>query len=130
MVERGSVKHGPMKDDQLKLESQPDVRGGPLAPSGPGMTTHADTPVPEVSRDEPPAEGALSAEDALARSEIAQAIPGHVMPGNRDAILAGAREMNARDAIINALSALPADREFENVQEVWEALGGDREERY
>jgi hypothetical protein len=75
--------------------------------------------------DEP--EGGLSHGEVVARSELAIHLRPGIFPATRDAVLACAEEEHAPEALLTQLHALPA-RRFVNVQEVWEALGGKREE--
>ena len=67
--------------------------------------------------------------DVEGRSELAQALGKEVWPADAAKLLAKAEESSAPDRVIRELQALPGGREFRNVQEVWEALDGGREQR-
>jgi hypothetical protein len=49
-------------------------------------------------------------------------------PGD-DELVAVARREAAPDELVGRLATLPGGMRFENVQEVWTALGGDTEHR-
>jgi hypothetical protein len=69
--------------------------------------------------------------DIERRAQIAEALGKEVWPGDRDALIAKARESNALDSVLSALHRLPAGRTFENVQEVSAALGiGTEQHRF
>jgi hypothetical protein len=70
--------------------------------------------------------GGLSHGEVVARSELAIHLRPSIFPAGRDAILECAEEERAPAALLGQLRALPHDR-YENVQQVWEALGGKRE---
>jgi len=71
--------------------------------------------------------GGLSRGEVVARSELAIHLRPSIFPAGRDAILEWAEEEHAPTALLGQLRALPQDS-YENVQQVWEALGGRREE--
>ena len=65
------------------------------------------------------------------RAAIAEALGKEVWPADRAALLSKARESNAPDSVLSALDRLPAHRQFENVQDVAEALGlGTEQHRF
>jgi hypothetical protein len=133
-VERGSDKHGRVHDEQLKQETEGLVRAG-----------HA-TRAEEFSEEEAPADlqpqpdrepdsrlvggtpQGVSPQDVEGRAELARWLDGTAFPGDREALLTTAQELNAPDVVRDALAALPAGREFGTVAEVWRALGGHVEE--
>jgi hypothetical protein len=135
-MQRGSDKHGPRSDDALEKDTRSMVQGAPgesraeefREQEGPGQQE----PTPDArlhgDRGMTP-EGTLAADEIEARSEIARHIPGAVFPGTRNELLQGAREMHAPDAILRQIASLPEGRTFENVQDVWTALGGTAERR-
>lgn len=134
-MQRGSDKHAPRLDDELKDETQSLERGAPVE-------ARAD----EAREEEGPAEGeptptthlqgdrgltpdeAPEHDDLVDRHEVGRHLQGSVFPGDRDALIASAREMNAPAAVVELLSRLPANERYETLQDVWEALGreGDR----
>ncbi|MEU2348859.1 DUF2795 domain-containing protein [Modestobacter sp. NPDC049651] len=69
--------------------------------------------------------------DIERRAAIAEALGKEVWPADRDALVAKAQESNAPDGVLSALDRLPAHRQFENVQDVAEALGlGTEQQRF
>jgi hypothetical protein len=71
--------------------------------------------------------GGLSHGEVVARSELAIHLRPGIFPADRDTILECAREEHAPVELLGQLRALPHG-EYGNVQQVWEALGGKREE--
>jgi hypothetical protein len=61
--------------------------------------------------------------DLERRAALAEALGKEVWPADRDALVAKAEEANAPDGVLGQLRRLPADRQFENVQDVAQALG-------
>lgn len=135
-IERGSDKHGAMLDDQLAGEVEGLVRSG--------HSTHAqEWKDPEPSAEDQPdadlnPDGTLTggtaagvdSSDIEGRSELAQALGKEVWPADAAALLAKAEEASAPDRVIDELRRLPEGQQFANVQEVWSALDGGREERF
>ncbi len=122
-MERGSDKHNPRVDDDLKQSTASMVRGSPV-----------EARAEESREQEGPAEGEPtsdarpSGDDIEARSELARHLPGAAFPGDRDALIAAAKEQHAPDGVLAELRRLPQGR-FENLQAVWDALGGSKESR-
>ena len=124
MVERGSTHHSPRVDEELERETESLVRGSPV-----------EARAEEWRQQEAPAEGEpapdahVSVDDIELRSLLAISLRPSAFPGSRDVLLAVAEEEHAEDRVIGWLEALPADVEFGNVEQVWEALGGAYERR-
>lgn len=135
-MERGT-KHGFRIDDAMDHETESLQRAGhearaeefrEMEPAG------EDQPVPDavLSGDARPVDtdGPGLAHDAVeARSDLARHLRISAFPGDRDALIAVARDENAPASIIGMLERLPAGETFENNQAVWAALGGPVEER-
>lgn len=131
-MERSS-KHGFRLDDQLSAETESIVRSGrephveefrEMEPAGEDQAVpdavltgglRAD-PYPEVGHDE-----------LEERAEIARHLRKSVWPANRTVLEEVAREENAPEAVLGQLRSLPDGREFENLQDVWRALGHEGE---
>lgn len=75
-------------------------------------------------------ESSLDANEAEQRSEIATSLKQTIFPADKSALLEDARANYAEDRVIARLQQLPENGRFENVQQVWEALGGSEEHRY
>jgi hypothetical protein len=69
--------------------------------------------------------------DLERRSALAEALGKEVWPADREALVAKAEEGNAPDAVLGQLRRLPDGRQFENLQDVAQALGlGTEQERF
>ena len=69
--------------------------------------------------------------DIERRAAIAEALGKEVWPADRDQLVAKAQEGPAADRVLSDLQRLPAGRQFENVQEVAQALGlGTEQQRF
>jgi hypothetical protein len=132
-MERGGTKHGPVRDDQLAKESEGMVRGR--------GSTHAEEwkdPEPtdrEADRAigqqppgrEPAAPPGMSPRDVAIRSNLAAVLAGTEFPATRASLLRYLDQVVAAGPIMNAIAALPGDREFANSGEVTDCLGIPRE---
>ena len=129
-MERGSDKHSPMRDEQLKHETDGLVRSG--------HATHAEEwKDPEPSgEDQPDADRApagtlhggvptgMSDEDVEGRAEVATYIGKGSYPMVGQQILELVIDRQAPERVIDLVRRLPSGREFHNVNEVWAAVGG------
>jgi hypothetical protein len=129
-VERGSDKHGPRQDEQLASEVEGLVRGG--------RSSHAEEwKEPEPSgEDQPDADlvpegsltggtpAGLTATDVEGRSELAAFLGRSGWPATAAELADRASANDAPQRVLDQLRGLPGDRSYENVQEVWAALGG------
>jgi len=134
-MERGSNKHGPHVDDELKHEVEGLVRGA--------HATHAEEWAdPEPPGDDQPdvdvfpagelvggvPEG-LTPEEVALRSEVAAALRRSDFPATRDELLGKAVERYAPPRVLDELRRLPADHPFATIGEMWVAAGHGREEQ-
>ena len=136
MTERGSDKSGPRIDEERERETEAMERGAPV-PS----RSEEFREVEGAGDDEPAPDARLSGDRGLvsedqmgpdeleARSDIARHLDPSIFPADRDAVLESARENDAPVGVLAGLARLPDDDRFENLQAVWQALGGIREER-
>ena len=129
-MERGSDKHSPLRDDELKHETEGLTRAG--------HSTHAEEwKDPEPSgEDQPDAdfdpEGTLhggtppgmTADDVEGRAEIASYIGKDAYPMVREQIIDLVMDRQAPTRVVDLVRRLPSGREFHNVNEVWAAVGG------
>lgn len=58
------------------------------------------------------------------RSQLASSLRGSAFPAQRNELLDLAQHENAHSDVLELVKSLPADRTFQNVQEVWESAGG------
>ena len=130
-MERGSDKHSPMLDEALKHDTASLVRGSKEARSdefreqeGPGEGEP--TPDTRISGGgEIPGAG-LSLDDLEGRSELARYLEHRQFPAHPEELAAHAEERHAPDAVVEQLRQAP-DRLYENVTQLWVALGGRTE---
>jgi hypothetical protein len=136
-MERGSDKHSPMRDDELKHETEGLVRAG--------RSTHAEEwKDPEPSgEDQPDADkvpdgtmhggtpAGMTDDDVEGRAEVASYLGKDSYPMVREQIINLAIDRHAPERIVDLVRNLPSGREFHNVNEVWAAVGGHVEsDRY
>ena len=135
MAERGSDKHGPRLDDDLHDDTRSLEQGAPVEArveeereqEGPAD----DQPTPEARLAGGRATAAsLDLDDAEARADLARFLNPSTFPADREALLADATGNQASAQVLERIQALPAGRTFQNVQEVWVALGGMVEHRF
>jgi len=131
-MERGSDKHSPKLDDQLKHETEGLVRAG--------RSTHAEEwKDPEPSgEDQPDADKVpdgtlhggtptgMTDADVEGRAEVASYL-GNAYPMVREQIINLAIDRQAPTRVVDLMRTLPSGREFHNVNEVWSAVGGNVE---
>jgi hypothetical protein len=131
-MERGNTKHGPRLDDEMAHEVRGLVQG---APADSRVEEFRD---PEPSgEDQPEPRGHLAGgappgmtyEEVEERSRLGRYIPRSSLPGDREALVIGASQLNAPDDVLAELARLPAGETFQTVNEVWAALGHHNEER-
>jgi hypothetical protein len=116
-MDRGSNKHSPRLDDQMSDElrgTAPGVNGGRAE------EWHMAEPSGE---DQPDAEEILDESGVEQFSRFGRYIGLSALPGKRDKLRRSAESLEAPDDILAALDRLPADAEYLNVHEIWEAVG-------
>jgi hypothetical protein len=134
-MERGSDKHGPRLDEELKHDTSSLVHGSPVesrAAEAREQEGPADgEPTPDALISDPwpaPNPDALSHDEIEARAELARHLQPSIFPADKATISASARAMGASDELLGRLSQLP-DGTFDHLEAVWEALGGRVEYR-
>ena len=134
-MERGSDKHSPRVDDELDHETRSLQQGSPVESrveehreqEGPGDGQ----PTPDARLSGARASAAsLDLDDAETRADIARFLTPSAFPADREALLADAAGNHATTEVLERLQVLPAGRAYENVQDVWSALGGAVEHRF
>ena len=130
-MERGSDKHSAMLDEALKHDIASIIGGDREARSD------------EAREQEGPAEGEptpdarirggaeipgtpLSLDDIEGRSELARYLEHRQFPAHPEELAAHAQRRHAPDAVVEQLRRAP-DQLYENVAELWVALGGHTE---
>jgi hypothetical protein len=126
-MDRGSSKHSPRVDDQMAGEVRGTLQGTAGAraeewkmaePSGEDQPQVSLVPGAEEVRGEPAGVGSPQGE---AFSRFGSYIGLSAFPGDRDAVLKSARDLEAPDDVIARIETLPADTTFRNVAQVWRA---------
>jgi hypothetical protein len=135
-MERGSDKSAPRVDEELEKQTEAMERGAPVPSRSEtfreheGATDEEDAPDARLSGDRGlTRERDLGPDELEARSELARHLDPSVFPADRSALVEDARANHAPDQVVRALEGLPENRTFQNVEAVWEALGGRGEDR-
>ncbi len=134
-MERVSSKHSPRVDDNLSQEVSGLVQG-----PGAGGSRVEESRQPEPAGEDQPepktvTAGAsrggnpqgMSMDDVEARSRLGRFITMTALPGDRETLVANARENQAPADIVAALESLPDGTRYQTVSEVWAALGHKNE---
>lgn len=131
---RDSTKHGPVLDDVLKHETEP-LRHGGDSRAEEWRQSEEDRDKADRLTAPPPADShaggtppGMDPADVRGRSELARWLQPSAFPADRERLLRSTRDTRAPDWAVEAIRGLPADRRFENVQDVWQALGGGTED--
>lgn len=135
-MERGSDKHGPMIDEELKHETESLTRGAPVDSRAEEYREQEGAPDVEERPDSRMAgdrqmapRDYLKSENLEWRHEVARFLQGAAFPADREALLESAEELQATDDVMDMLRSLPSDKTYENLQEVWIDLGGSVEDK-
>jgi len=132
-MERGNL-HSARLDETMDKETEGMVRAGrdtraaewhSAEPSGEDQPEVDRVPDATLTGGVP---DGLTAEEVEARSRLASYLPRSAFPAVREMLINEARGRDAPDAIVERVKSLPAGREFANLGEAWEAMGGHREE--
>jgi Protein of unknown function (DUF2795) len=116
-MERGSSKHSPRVDEEMKQEVLGTVQG--IA----GGRAEEWKMAEPAGEDQPDATRAVDAEAANDMSRFGRYIGLSALPGDRDTLRRSAEDLEAPDDILADLDSLPAGVEFGTVTEIWAALG-------
>jgi len=116
-MERGSSKHSPRVDEQMRQEVLGTVQG---VAGGRAEEWKMAEPSGE---DQPAVTRAIDAESANDLSRFGRYIGMSAMPGDRDALRRSAEMLEAPDDILADLDTLPQGVTFRTVTEIWAALG-------
>jgi hypothetical protein len=132
MTERRSDKHGPRLDEELGREVEGMLRG-----TGPTHVEEWRDPEP-VGDDQPPvgvaqgrdggAPDGMDQADLDRRADLAAALGRAVFPADAATLRARLAADSAPDDLLGVLAGLPGDRPYQNIGEVWAALGLPAEE--
>jgi hypothetical protein len=133
MEQRGSFKHGAQLDDEMAEETETLTHTGEPAHTEEWRETepvgeeHLDQELP--AGEQPGTPAGITPAQVDRRSDIARWLEPHEFPARRDTMLSYLRQTGAPDEVIDAISALPARREFASTADVIRALGIPTEHR-
>jgi hypothetical protein len=116
-MERGSSKHSPRVDEQMKQEVLGTVQG--IA----GGRAEEWKMAEPAGEDQPDATRAIDAASANDLSRFGRYIGISAMPGDRAALRRSAETLEAPDDVLADLDTLPEGVVFHTVTEIWAALG-------
>jgi hypothetical protein len=126
-----SDKHSPRIDDELKHDDASLTHGSGVEARSQDARAEQDTetlPNPADRRDLRDVPGTdMTTDDIDARSKLAMAVSSASFPADRSTLVTAAEGAFAGDDVLGRLRRLPDGRPFENVEAVWEALGGPAE---
>lgn len=123
-IQRQSDKHTPRVDEELDQETASITHGAPvvarsrsdLRQEDPGEVVRAPASVPGGTPE------GMSPEDVEIRAELARSLRPSVFPAHPSSLVEVAEGEQASTLVIAFLRKLP-DREFEVLEDVYEALG-------
>lgn len=133
-MQRGSDKHGPMRDEELARElagltgaHEPHTEEWrEQEPSGEDQPEADLAPNTDLTGGRP---GGMSERDVNVRSELAKRLGRDVYPADRDALLRQLAAEQAPERLVDLVRGLPGGRWYGNLREVSEALGLHSETR-
>jgi hypothetical protein len=122
-MERESTKHGPVRDEELKHETETLERGEPQRPHiEEWREVEPAEDIPAAGRQAPEPDAA-EAEAIALRSELARLLTRDEFPADRESLLARLEEADASAALSTSVAGLSPDRRFASAHEVMVALG-------
>jgi hypothetical protein len=127
-MDRESSKHSPRVDEAMARDVDSLLHGSPEESRAQEWRLQEDPEVgPGRPSDEPIPGTDLTEAELQERAELSRHVAAAHFPARRDELVAAAEGDNAPDDVLQALGELPADEEYETVQAVWKALGGNVE---
>ena len=122
-MERQSTKHGPIRDEQLKHETEPLEHGEPRRPHvEEWREVEPAGDIPVVERQVAEADD-QEAGDITLRSELARLLTSDEFPVGRDELLAVLADKDAPAALIDRITGLDPGQRFASAHQVMVALG-------
>jgi len=117
-MERGSTKHGRVRDEQMAHETEGMVRGGAQRSRAEEWreTEPVENSVPSPARRPPDP-------DIEDRAELARVLSRDFFPADKQALLARLADSDAPQGLADRVTRLEAGKRFGSVHEVLDALG-------
>jgi hypothetical protein len=134
-MERGSSKHSPRVDEEMEHEVQGMMRAErptraeewkEAEPAGEDQPDPGLLGEPEERQPAPPP--GMTNEEVTLRSDLAAALTRGAFPNDESGLLGHLVDSDAPDRLRDLVRRLPSGRVFQNVGEVFEALGYNQEE--
>lgn len=126
-MERVTNKHGPRVDEEMKQPHETRAQAF-RRDEGPADDEQW-SPAQEYRYDvEEEGEGVMPQLAAEERSDLARFLDPEAFPAHPAQLIESAQRHFAPDWVINRLESIP-DRLYDTTEEVWEAMGGEHEER-
>ena len=120
-MERGSAKHNPKVDEELKRQTRSLEQGAPVESHVEEYRQQEaagdDEPIPDARITS--ADGHL--DELEARADFARVLGGVRYPARRAQLEEATGHANAPAPILKAIASLDGERSFENFEEVWRA---------
>ncbi len=124
-MDRESNKHSPRVDEALAHDVDSLLHGSPEESRAQEGRLQEDPGVGPGRRFDDPVPGIDMTEAELQeRAELSRHLAAAHFPAARDDLVVAAEGDHAPDDVLRALGQLPPEGTYENVQAVWQALGG------
>jgi hypothetical protein len=128
-MDRGSAKHGPVRDDVMAhevegiLRARRDTRADEWrSPEPPGEDTPALAVRPDSAGVLGGAPLGMTATDVEERSELARWLGRAVFPAERNEVIDHLRHQNAPDRVVDEVRAAPEGVQFTSLGQLWRSL--------
>jgi hypothetical protein len=127
-------KHGPRQDDALKNRTRGLENSGRESHTEEWKEAEPpgeDQPRASVSPDSELVGGTavgMDQRDVAERAELARFLQPSVFPATAGRLVESAAETQAPDHVMRMLKSLPQQDDYQNLQDVWRALGGGTED--
>lgn len=127
-----TTKHSPRVDDAMARDVESLLKGAPVESRSDEGRLQEDPAVgPGRRRADEDAPGlGVSEVAARRRADLARHLAAATFPAGRHALVAAAESDHAPADVVDRLRSLPAGDRYANVQAVWQALGGEVEDRH
>ncbi len=127
-MERESDKHNPRVDEAMAHDVDSLLHGAAEESRAQEGRLQEDPAVAPGRRFDEVIPGVeITDSDVEGRAELSRHLASARFPAGREELVAAAEDAHAPDDVVAALGDLPADEVYENVQAVWQALGGNVE---
>ena len=127
-MERETDKHSPRVDEAMTHDVESLLHGAAEESRAQEGRLQEDPAVSPGRRFDEAIPGIdITDADVEGRAELSRHLASTRFPAGREELVAATQDANAPAEVVAALRDLPADEVYENVQAVWQALGGNVE---